>query len=312
MQVHTLEITVQRRFGDQWPVVAQRFTSGEAAPTRREAVLDLDLEELNRSGPQESGEILGRAVFRDEVLRTFNESLALSAADHLHVLLHVEDRELRKERWERLAGPLDGRWMPLAVNQRTPYSLHLPSATDRRFPPISRHDLRALIVVANPTRPESWRLPAFDTAAIVAETRKALGSIPSDTLCEGVEWAFGLPTLDAIAKALTETSYTILHVVAHGRLMKSPDGVEPVVYLANASGEVDPVPAGRFIAALGVLRPSRGLPHFAFLGTCESAAPEAEGGARRIGAAPRPGTGHAGRAGDDRHRHGRVGLGSGH
>ena len=98
---------------------------------------------------------------------------------------------LRKERRERLAAPLDGRWVCLAVNQRTPYSLHLPSATDRRFPPISRHDLAALIVVANPTRPESWRLPAFDATAIVAETRKALGSIPSDTLCEGVERALG-------------------------------------------------------------------------------------------------------------------------
>ena len=140
--MHTLEITIQRRLGDAWPVVAQRFTSGEAAPTRREGVLGLDLEELNRAGPSESGEIMGRAVFHDEVLRTFNECLALSATDHLHVLLHVEDRELRKERWERLAAPLDGRWVCLAVNQRTPYSLHLPSATDRRFPPISRHDLR--------------------------------------------------------------------------------------------------------------------------------------------------------------------------
>ncbi|MGO9207504.1 MAG: CHAT domain-containing protein, partial [Candidatus Limnocylindrales bacterium] len=275
--MHTLEITIQRRLGDAWPVVAQRFTSGEAAPTRREGVLGLDLEELNRSGPSESGETMGRAVFHDEVLRTFNECLALSATDHLHVLLHVEDRELRKERWERLAAPLDGRWVSLAVNQRTPYSLHLPSATDRRFPPISRHDLRALIVVANPTRPESWRLPAFDATAIVAETRKALGSIPSDTLCEGVERALGHPTLDAIAKALTENSYTILHIVAHGRLVKNQDGVEPVLYLANASGEVDPVLAGRFIAGLGLLRPARGLPHFAFLGTCESAAPEAEG-----------------------------------
>ena len=204
--MHTLEITIQRRLGDTWPVVAQRFTSGEAVPTRREGVLGLDLEELNRSRIDETGEIMGRAVFHDEVLRTFNECLALSATDHLHVLLHVEDRELRKERWERLAAPLDGRWVSLAVNQRTPYSLHLPSATDRRFPPISRHDLCALIVVANPTRPESWRLPEFDATAIVAETRKALGSIPSDTLCEGVERALGLPTLDAIAKALTENS----------------------------------------------------------------------------------------------------------
>jgi hypothetical protein len=276
MHVHTLEITIQRRFDDSWPVVAQRFTSGEAAPTRREGILGLDLAGLSDAGPAETGEILGRAVFRDEVLRTFNESLAIAEDDRLHVLLHVEDKELRKERWERLAAPLGGRWRPLASNQRTPFSLHLPSATDRRFPPISRQDLRALIVVANPARPENWRLPAFDAAAVVAETRQALGSIPSDTLCDGVEGALGLPTLDAISAALTRTSYTIMHVVAHGRLVGEKATVEPVVYLANGSGGVDPVPAGRFIDALGLLQTARGLPHFMYLGTCEGAAPEAE------------------------------------
>src|SRR6516165_6033908 len=102
MRVHTLEITIQRRFGDTWPVVANRFMSGEAAPTRREGILGPGLASLSGAEPGETGEILGRAVFREEVLRTFNESLAVAEDDRLHVLLHVEDKELRKERWERL------------------------------------------------------------------------------------------------------------------------------------------------------------------------------------------------------------------
>ena len=58
-----------------------------------------------------------------------------------------------------------------------------------------------------------------------------------------------------------------------------------MLYLANASGEVDPVLAGRFIAGLGLLRPARGLPHFAFLGTCETRGTGGRGRVRRIGAA---------------------------
>ena len=56
-----------------------------------------------------------------------------------------------------LCAPLDGKWDLLALDQRVPFSLYLPSLADRRFPPIGRRDLRALILEANPaelSRPE--------------------------------------------------------------------------------------------------------------------------------------------------------------
>ena len=64
--------------------------------------------------------------------------------DRLHVLLFIEDPELKDLRWERLCAPLDGaRWDFLAREQRTPFSLYLPSQTDRRFPFVANVITRA-------------------------------------------------------------------------------------------------------------------------------------------------------------------------
>jgi hypothetical protein len=264
-------------------VVAQFIASGPELPVRREGTLALNCDELPESPPEEYGAVLGRALFRDDVCDGFKQALA-RADDSLHVLLYVEDDgkddELRPLRWERLAAPLDGGWTMLATDQRTPFALHLPSSTDRRFPPIGRRELRALILVANPTRPERWQLAPFAVAAAVGGVRASLGPIPRDVLAEA-DGAIGPPTLDALCAVITGRSYKLLHVVAHGRF---PAGEgEPVVFLATPGGEVAPVRAGDLIGRLGRLRGTSDLPRLAFLATCEGAAPEAEGALGGLG-----------------------------
>ena len=73
---------------------------------------------------------------------------AKAADDALRVLLFVEAEDLRTLHWEQLHAPLDRGWDYLLLNQSTPFSLYLPSQIERRFPPIGRRDLRALILVA--------------------------------------------------------------------------------------------------------------------------------------------------------------------
>ena len=163
----------------------------------------------------------------------------------------------------------------MGLNQRVPFSLYLPSVTDRRFPPIGRRDLRALVVVANPQGLEEYRLMPFDASAAVTGVRAALGEIPCDVLTVG-ERAVGPPTLDALCERITDKQYTLLHIVGHGRYIPGPEG-ETILYLATAENKVDPVPAASLLTRFGQLRGARGLPHFAFLSTCESAVPEAEG-----------------------------------
>ena len=130
--------------------MAVQAAGGVLLPVRDEGVLQVNLEELktqldSQTSAKEYGTLLGQVLFRDDIRDAFKTALA-KQDDSLHVLLFVEDAELKALRWERLCAPLDGGWDFLALNQRVPFSLHLPSTTDQRFPPIGRFDLRALML----------------------------------------------------------------------------------------------------------------------------------------------------------------------
>jgi WD40 repeat protein len=276
LPMNTFEITLQRQSGNTWPIVVEQSAAGVFLPVRYEGVLQVDLEEFKAqlrtslTSAREYGTLLGQALFRDEIRDAFLQALAKSE-DRLHVLLFVEDADLKVLRWERLCAPLAGRWDLLALNQRVPFSLYLPSTTDRPFPPIGRRDLRALVLVANPDGLDGYELAPFDAVATIAGIRAALGEIPSDVLAIG-EGAVGPPTLDTLCTRITEGRYTLLHVVGHGKFM--PGNGEPLLFLAGADNSVDPVTGTRLLDRLRQLRGARGLPHFAFLSTCESALAE--------------------------------------
>src|SRR5262245_8019556 len=272
--MHTFEITIQRKAGDAWPVVVEQSTSGVFLPVRDEGTLRLDLTELaSQTTPKEYGLVLGRALFHDEVRDAFVQALTKSE-DYLRVLLFVEADDLKTLRWERLCAPLDRGWDFLALTQRVPFCLYLPSLTDRRFPPIGRRDLRALVLVASPDGLERYRLQPFDVMAAVASVRTALGDIPCDVLARS-EGTVGPPTLDALCERITAEHYTLLHVVCHGQFMR--ESGETVLYWDTADHRVDPVAGTRLLERLGRLQGARGPPHFAFLATCETARAEAEG-----------------------------------
>ena len=104
--------------------------------------------------------------------------------------------------------------------------------------------------------------------------RKALGDIPHIVLADpaAVPDAAGPPTLDALAERITAEPITLLHFICHGRVA---EGGETVIFLADAQGQVSAVTASQLIDRLRLLHGAPGLPRFAFLSTCESAAPEA-------------------------------------
>lgn len=278
--MQTFEITIQRKLGASWPVVVLQAASGVFLPTRREGVLELDPAELIAApGPFEYGRMLGEALFRGPVRDAFVEAAARGDGP-LHVLLFVEDAPLRTLRWERLCAPVGGRWDFLRLQQKTPFSLYLPAATDSRFPYLARADLRALIVVASPPVGNAFHLDPFDVERTASGVRRALGPIPADVLAVA-PGAVGPPTLDDLCERITAERYTLLHVVGHGRAGR--EGAESVLYLLKRDGNVDAVTGTRLIERLGRLRGARGLPHLAFLGCCESASPEAEDALGGIG-----------------------------
>ena len=308
-----------------YPVVVQ-YADGSGLPVRSEGVLRLGTEALRAAYDTRAyGALLGDAVFQGRVRDAFMAARARrgaptatggngaagsngsayaagavgvlggenGAADPLRVLLYVEAPELWALRWERLCAPSASTasgWDFLRLDQDAPLSLYLPSLTDRRFPPIGRRELRALVVVASPSGLERYGLGPIDVPATVASVREALGEIPTDVLLsDGAVAApasdtVGPATLDALCDRLTAAPYTLLHVVAHGQFIRrGPQQGETLLYLAGADGGVEPVPASRLIERLGRLSGAQGLPRLAFLATCESAAPEAEGALGGLG-----------------------------
>jgi hypothetical protein len=282
----TFEITIERKTDAGWPVVVERTSPGAALRLRAEGALALGTEAESALlaaalEPRTYGAILGEALFRDDVRDAFARARTETTGDdRLRVLLTVEDDNLRPLRWERLCAPLDGGWDLLALNQEVPLSLYLPSITDRRFPPIGRRDLRALIVAASPGDLAAYRLAPFDLEAAVSGVQTALADIPCDVLASGegaagITGLIGPATLDSLSETITNETHTLLHLVGHGSLTGASGG-ETTIFLANADGAVDPVSGTRLLERLSRLHPRGGFPRFAFLSACESAGAAAE------------------------------------
>jgi len=275
------EITIQRKDDDAWPVVVRHQPGAQALARWSRGRLDLDLAclKLMRSTDKEYGALLGQALFREEIRDAFVRAVteARDGDEPLRVLLIVEADDLRDLHWEQLCAPLDRGWDYLLLNQGTPFSLYLPSQIERRFPPIGRRDLRALVLVASPEELDGdYQLAPFDAAATVRGIQHALGEIPCDVLATA-EAAIGPPTLNALCEHLTAGSYTLLHLVCHGAYLQ--DSGETILYIPkDENGR--PVPATTLIERLGRLRR---LPHLTFLSTCESADPRAEAGLGGLG-----------------------------
>jgi WD40 repeat protein len=275
--VNTFEITIERRNGDAWPVVVVQTQPGSFLPVRTEGILQLDVAAVSREfDPRAYGEALGSALFVGQVRDAFTRGLTAardSSDKSLRVLLFVEADDLRGLHWERTCAWIDQKLDFLSLHQQTPLSLYQPSQTDRRFPPIGRRDLRALVLVAAPSDMSAHlELAEFDVAATVAGIRTALAPIPNDVLATAAG-ASGPPTLAALLERVVAERYTMLHIVCHGAV--APDG-ETILFLPGDDGS--PVTGTVFLERLERIGESHGLPQFCFLCTCDSAAPQAETG----------------------------------
>ncbi len=271
--MESFEITIQRASQALWPVVAEYPAPDHGMPVRCEGTLPpFDPAALAGADLAGYGRILGEAIFTGPLRDAFAE--CLGRVGRMRVLLYVEEPALRALRWERLCAPVDGDWPMLARTQRLPFSHYLPSLTDRRYPPIGRSDLKALVLAASPAGLSDYGLAHFDIAASVAGVRAALDPIPATVLADLPD-AAGPPTLNALCAQITANPYTLLHVICHGRVIG--DG-ETVIYLASPDDQhkVHAIPATDLLARLSALE-GYGLPHMTFLATCESASPEASG-----------------------------------
>lgn len=233
-----------------------------------------DFRHLNTLSTKDYGIYLGKALFQND-LREFFKSAFHSSQKLMKVTLSidVEDSpnsdELRALHWERLCVPMDRSWQYLPLDQRLPFSHHVSTANlDRKYSPIQKDNLKALVLVASPENLETeYNLASFDIEVTVAGIRSAFGDIPCDILANHIEDAIGLPTLKKLIECLTNTNppYTILHIVSHGSIDQRGN---TWLYWSNEANQVEPILGGDLIERLCIVQ---NLPHLIFLCSCSSA-----------------------------------------
>ncbi|OKH49391.1 nSTAND1 domain-containing NTPase [Scytonema sp. HK-05] len=289
MNTFEFEITIQGKSGDNsWPIVV-RCKQPDGLTIHSKGMLQLSQDDFYQltaalEDEKEYGTLLGKALFQENVRDIFVRALSKSSEDcFLRILLSVEAAEkdeVRTLHWERLCAPIDadGAWHLLARDRRVPFSLYIPTIIDRRFPPIGRRDLRALVLVASPDNLGAYQLSPFDVQAAISGVGQALGKIPYDILANNVKGALGPPTLEELSKQLTNAQkpYTLLHFVCHGMLSNDAQR-ETALFWATADNQVQRVTGKQLLDELRYVGGQKGLPHFAFLCSCETADPRAEG-----------------------------------
>ena len=175
--MNTFEITIQRLHQGSWPIIVRHQPGPIALTGWTECVFNLDLQQVDQLQTADCryGILLGENIFRNQVRDAYLRAVSGAAAVSklLRVWLIVEAEDLRSLHWEQICALFTGgRWDHLLLNQQTPFSLYLPSQIERRFPPIGRRNLHALLVVAGPKElHEDYRLARFDVPDTVAHWR---------------------------------------------------------------------------------------------------------------------------------------------
>jgi hypothetical protein len=200
--------------------------------------------------PEAYGQALSRMLFTPDLRERIASVTARydQSGDLLRFQIHIppEERQdaLQRVRWETLSEPSSAK-DKLFLSQQLVCSRHLPLNSPRFNDVIlpARHEVRALIAVANPRTPN---LTPIDVDREVDRARAALLDIPSVVLA-------GNPsaTPHAILSAL-EQGIHILYLVCHGTLS---NGTDPYLWLESEEPDtrVRPYSARSFSADLSRL-----------------------------------------------------------
>ncbi len=211
--------------------------------------------------PASYGQYLASQLLADTAVSDFfREALAVAQGQdaRLHIRLGI-DRDaarLHDLRWETLRLP--GAAAPLLTGANLTFSRYLDSLDFRPVNPRSASDIRALVVVADPSDVAQFSLAPVNQAEELDRARTALGDIPSVELATR-----GQATLNNIVRSLRD-GCDILFLVAHGVLARG----EPWLFLEKEDGTADRVSGRDLVTRIGELEDR---PRLAVLASCQSA-----------------------------------------
>ncbi|WP_222273060.1 CHAT domain-containing protein [Modestobacter marinus] len=240
-----LEIGLQWRPHDQQFNASLAFDGPAYQEPRRQLVdqpVHVDLSRLRQltANAEQYGTALTEMLFAVEEIRDFYQLARTTAgADDtpIHLRLLVDPsapNDYHRVRWELLRDPDDG--APVAIRRNIMFSRYLSSSDWTLSTPPPKHDLRALVVIANPSNlagysPQGRSLAPVDVTAERKRAVTALGpSIAVTVLDSG-----GAATLDRITDALAD-GIDLLYLVCHGTIadgktrlwLEAPDGTAAI------------------------------------------------------------------------------------
>jgi hypothetical protein len=255
---------VEMRFTHAHSDADIRLLDGRAAQVRfdQAGLLGLMLK------PEAYGRLLTDNLFAHTDVRTAFGMVrsSVQASDsrlRLRLLFAPDAAALHSLRWETLRDPFNPDQI-LATHDSFLLSRYLVSQDWRPVKLRTQDELRALVVIANPSNLSKFQLAVVDTAGELERARTALGTIPVDTLVQS-----GQANIGHIIATLRQ-GYDILYLVCHGSYKEGKGGEESDtwLWLENEAGEVERVPGSQLVQRLNELAER---PRLIVLASCQTA-----------------------------------------
>jgi hypothetical protein len=208
-----------------------------------------------------------RAAFTRALTSTHDQRIGLPHGEHLLLRMRLfigsGARLLHYLRWETLRNPVDGTL--ISTGQDILFSRYLGGSEWPATPSQPRDDLRALVVIANPTNLGRYKLPPIDVEGELKRTSAGLGTVSMTALASS-----GKATLNNMVAHLRD-GFDILYVVCHGAW--KPKTRDSWLWLENEDGTVALVSGSDLIARL---RDLQQRPRLIVLTACQSAKRDGE------------------------------------
>lgn len=228
---------------------------------------DMQNHKRYRNEPHQYGEWLTQSLFATEPLRTaFAEvtanAVGMKAPLRLRLKIAHDADGLHHLRWETLRDPRKNTL--LLTSERTLFSRYLTSAYPGNIGQPSRSGRRALVVIANPSDVQEYKLAEMDVVGEYQRVCDNLKDVAITTLASGIAGSAATPTLHNIIQQLRQDEgYDILYLVAHGMIT-----TESCIFLEKEDRSADVIAGNDLTTRLGELWR---LPRIAMLASCLSA-----------------------------------------
>jgi hypothetical protein len=207
------------------------------------------------------GKLLGESLFESpEIQREFHATRKVVESHNwaLRIRLFIAPgaSELQSLRWETLRDPSEDHCLLTA--EQLLFSRYLSSSDWRPVERRPQTDLRALLVIANPSDIAEYSMASLNVVETLDRAKSGFGNIPVTELASG-----GTATIENVITQLRE-GYDILYLICHGMLVEN----EPWLWLEAASGETQRVSGTAFCTRLKELKHR---PRLVVLASCQSA-----------------------------------------